>query len=100
MAGTLDLAERGYLGLETRQDALWLNPRLPQEMISLHTLLTYRGHQLHLTVTQHDLTLIASPCNVSPITVRVAGHHQMTIGGGRTVAVPLKPPACTSADRD
>ncbi len=91
MAGTLDLAERGYLGLETRQDALWLNPRLPQEMVSLHTLLTYRGHQLHLTVTQHDLTLTASPCNVRPATVRVAGHRPMTVSSGQTATVPLKP---------
>ena len=91
MAGTLDLAERGYLGLETRQDALWLNPQLPQEMVSLHTLLTYRGHQLHLAVTQHDLTLTASPCNVLPVTVRVAGHHPMTISSGQTVVIPLNP---------
>ncbi|MFI7574278.1 glycosyl hydrolase family 65 protein [Micromonospora sp. NPDC049497] len=91
MAGTLDLAERGYLGLETRQDALWLNPRLPQEMVSLHTLLTYRGHQLHLTVTQHDLTLAASPCNVLPVTVRVAGHPLTTVSSGQTITVPLKP---------
>ena len=27
MAGTVDLAQRCYTGLETRQDVLWLNPR-------------------------------------------------------------------------
>lgn len=91
MAGTLDLAERCYLGLETRQDALWLNPRLPREMINLHTELTYRGHQLHLTATQHDLTLVASPCNVAPVAVHVAGQPPMTISSGQTVTVPLKP---------
>ncbi|MFY1575756.1 glycosyl hydrolase family 65 protein [Verrucosispora sp. WMMD703] len=91
MAGTLDLAERGYLGLETRHDALWLNPRLPQEMVSLHTLLTYRGHQLHLTVTRHDLTLAVSPCNAGPVTVRVAGHPPTTISSGQTITVPVKP---------
>ncbi|WP_170839472.1 glycosyl hydrolase family 65 protein [Micromonospora halophytica] len=90
MAGTLDLAERGYLGLETRHDALWLNPRLPQEMVSLHTLLTYRSHQLHLTVTRHDLTLAASPCNARPVTVRVAGHPPTTISSGQTITVPVK----------
>ncbi|MER6592636.1 glycosyl hydrolase family 65 protein [Micromonospora purpureochromogenes] len=98
MAGTLDLAERGYLGLEIRHDALWLNPQLPQEMASLHTLLTYRGHQLHLTVTQHDLTLTASPCNVQPVTVRVAGHRAMSIGSGQSVTVAPAPR--TSGARD
>jgi len=99
MAGTLDLAERCYLGLETRQDALWLNPRLPQEMARLHTLLTYRGHQLHLTATQHDLTLIASPCNVEPVTVRIAGQPPMTLKSGQTVTAPLKPHPASSRRR-
>jgi trehalose/maltose hydrolase-like predicted phosphorylase len=80
-AGTLDLAERCYLGVETRQDALWLNPRLPHHINKLHTMLTYRGHQLHLTATQHDLTLIASPCNAAPVTVHPAGQPALHIRG-------------------
>lgn len=99
MAGTLDLAERCYLGVETRQDALWLNPRLPHEITKLHTLLTYRGHQLHLTATQNEVTLIASPCNVAPINVHAAGQPPMTIGGGQEITIPLKPaPHATAAD--
>ncbi|MFF5218397.1 hypothetical protein [Micromonospora sp. NPDC000442] len=60
-------------------------------MVSLHTLLTYRGHQLHLTVTQHDLTLAASPCNVQPIVVRVADRPPTTVSSGQTITVSLKP---------
>ncbi|MFG1955177.1 glycosyl hydrolase family 65 protein [Micromonospora sp. NPDC048830] len=91
MAGTLDLIERCYLGLETREDALWVNPRLPQQITKLHTLLTYRGHQIHVTATQHGVALIASPCNVAPVTVHVAGQPPTTIRSGQTVTVPLKP---------
>src|SRR4029453_5122951 len=32
MAGTVDLVQRCYTGLETRQDVLWLNPSLPEEL--------------------------------------------------------------------
>ena len=91
MAGTLDLAERCYLGIETRQDALWLNPRLPREITTLHTLLTYRGHQLHVTATQSEVTLIASPCNLAPVDVHAAGQPPLTIGGGQKMTIPLKP---------
>ncbi|MCT2280189.1 family 65 glycosyl hydrolase [Micromonospora chalcea] len=89
MAGTLDLAERCYLGIETRQDALWFNPRLPHEITRLHTLVTYRGHELHVTATRGALALTASPCNAAPITVHVAGQPPLTIGGGQQVSVPL-----------
>lgn len=91
MAGTLDLAERCYLGVETRHDALWLNPRLPEQISKLHTLLTYRGHQIHVTATQRDVTLKASRCNAAPVIVHPAGQPPIQIKGGQEVVVPLKP---------
>lgn len=91
MAGTLDLVERCYLGVETRQDGLWLNPRLPQPISKLHTLLTYRGHQIHVTATRRDVTVKASPCNAAPVTVHPAGQPPLQLAGGQEVAVPLKP---------
>jgi trehalose/maltose hydrolase-like predicted phosphorylase/phosphoglycolate phosphatase-like HAD superfamily hydrolase len=91
MAGALDLAERCYLGVETRQEALWLNPRLPQPISRLHTLLTYRGHQIHVTATRSDLTLKASPCDAVPITVHPAGQQALEISGGQELTIPLKP---------
>ncbi|HEX5598581.1 MAG TPA: glycosyl hydrolase family 65 protein [Micromonosporaceae bacterium] len=89
MAGTLDLVERCYLGLEIREDALWFNPLLPQEVSKMHTLLTYRGHQLHVTATQDALTLVASPCDIAPVTVRVARQPPRRLGGGQRVTIRL-----------
>lgn len=91
MAGALDLAERCYLGVETRHDALWLNPRLPQPISKLHTLLTYRGHQIHVTATQRDVTLQASPCNADPVVVHPAGQPPLQIKGGQEVKISLNP---------
>ena len=45
-------AQRCYTGLETREDELWLNPSLPEELDGLNFDVRYRGHwgiNLHLT---------------------------------------------------
>lgn len=34
MAGTVDLLQRGYAGLEARRDALWFDPALPKELVA------------------------------------------------------------------
>ena len=44
MAGTLDLLQRGFTGLETRGDALGLDPCLPDALTALCFRLRYRGH--------------------------------------------------------
>jgi trehalose/maltose hydrolase-like predicted phosphorylase len=86
MAGTIDLAERCYLGLETRDDALWLNPRLPDQVTRLHTTLAYRGHRLRITATHNDTTIAASPCDAQPATVRI-GDHLIQISGGQVATL-------------
>ncbi|MEU4874493.1 glycosyl hydrolase family 65 protein [Streptomyces sp. NPDC021608] len=44
MAGTLDLVQRGLTGLETREDALWLDPVPLPALSSYGFSLRYRGH--------------------------------------------------------
>ncbi|MFC5720925.1 glycoside hydrolase family 65 protein [Streptomyces gamaensis] len=44
MAGTLDLVQRGLTGLETREDALWLDPVQLPELSESGFTLRYRGH--------------------------------------------------------
>jgi trehalose/maltose hydrolase-like predicted phosphorylase len=86
MAGTIDLAERCYLGLETRDDTLWLNPRLPDQVTRLHTTLSYRGHRLRITATHTDTTIAASPCDAQPATVRI-GDDILQISGGQVATL-------------
>lgn len=59
MAGTEDLIQRGYTGLECRDDVLWLNPCLPDKMRSLKLRIRYRGQSLELEVTQEQLRISA-----------------------------------------
>jgi trehalose/maltose hydrolase-like predicted phosphorylase len=75
MAGTVDLAQRCYTGLETREDVLWLNPSLPEELDGLDFDVRYRGHwgiNLHLTPDLLRVRVAAS--DAAPIRVGVNGE--------------------------
>ncbi|MGW5723385.1 glycosyl hydrolase family 65 protein [Amycolatopsis sp. NPDC003865] len=98
MAGTLDLAERCYLGLETREDALWLNPVLPDEISRLRTTLTYRGHRLEVAVTAAELTVTVVADGPEPITVRVPGGRLRFGGANATATIPLDRTSTVTAE--
>jgi beta-phosphoglucomutase family hydrolase len=51
MAGTADLVQRGYTGMEVRGDALWLNPCLPDDLRGLLLRLRFRKHWLEVEVS-------------------------------------------------
>jgi trehalose/maltose hydrolase-like predicted phosphorylase len=57
MAGTLDLVQRCYLGIEIRDDVLWLNPLLPAEVRSLTLDLRYRRRWMNLAVDNGEFTV-------------------------------------------
>nr|HPQ60753.1 glycosyl hydrolase family 65 protein [Syntrophales bacterium] len=51
MAGSINIIQEGYTGIEPRGDVLWFNPCLPRELESLHMVIRYRGHTLEIDVT-------------------------------------------------
>ena len=55
MAGTVDLIQRGYTGIEVREEVLWLNPCLPEGMERLAFNICYRNHVLDLEVWRDRL---------------------------------------------
>jgi alpha,alpha-trehalase len=57
MAGTLDLLQRCYLGIETRDDVLWFNPLLPTEVRNLTLDLRYRRRWMKLAVANGEFTV-------------------------------------------
>ena len=59
MAGTVDLIQRCYLGIETRQGVLWLNPRLPHELTRLRLGIRYHQASLCLEATHEVLKVRA-----------------------------------------
>jgi trehalose/maltose hydrolase-like predicted phosphorylase len=55
MAGTVDLIQRCHTGLEMRDDVLWFNPVLPEELSGVRLRLHYRRHWLSVSITDDKL---------------------------------------------
>jgi alpha,alpha-trehalase len=91
MAGTVDLAQRCYTGLETREDVLWLNPSLPEELDGLDFEVRYRGHWgINLHLTPHLLRVRVADSDAAPIRVGVNGEI-VELPPGSMREFPLEP---------
>jgi trehalose/maltose hydrolase-like predicted phosphorylase len=76
MAGTLDLVQRCYTGLEIRDDVLWFNPRLPEDIESVRFHLRYRGHWMKLHINQKKCSITFDKGWANPVTIAVKGQTQ------------------------
>ncbi len=65
MAGTIDIVQRCYTGLEIRDGVLWINPKLPRELRSLKMRIRYRGHWIRLVVN-HKILEVTFEAGWSP----------------------------------
>jgi hypothetical protein len=65
---------RCYTGLLVRKDALWLDPKLPEELKRLKFSLSYREHTLNFNVTPRSLKLSSTRKRGSPIRIRLPGR--------------------------
>lgn len=86
MAGSVDLLQRCFTGLETRGDRLVLGPCWPETMGLLAFRIYYRGHQLHLRVIGRTATVTSAVGTAAPITIECRGHVQQ-LSPGNTVSV-------------
>ncbi len=74
MAGTLDLVQRCYSGLEIRDDVLWLNPRLPDDMKSMSFYLRYRSHWIRLFIDHKKIKLEFDKGWAEPVHIGIKGR--------------------------
>jgi trehalose/maltose hydrolase-like predicted phosphorylase len=83
MAGTVDLLQRGFTGLETRADELWIDPCLPEELTELRFRLRYRGsYGVYLTVRHDHLVVSGQPTPPARLPLRVKGRAVRIDPGG------------------
>jgi trehalose/maltose hydrolase-like predicted phosphorylase len=86
--GALDILQRCYTGLDTRDNILWFSPLLPDELPSLHFDIRYRDQWITVHIGHSRLLLRALPCAASPITVAVRGvFHELA--PDTTLDIPL-----------
>ncbi len=57
MAGSLDLVQRGFLGLEVAEDALWINPPILERLKKISLRVQYRRHWIAISLDDKKLTI-------------------------------------------
>jgi alpha,alpha-trehalase len=90
MAGTVDLLQRCYGGVEARGDVLWFDPALPDELPALGFLLHYRGHRVDIAIARDRLRVGVLPALAAPIRVGFGGEV-VELSGGASKEWPLPP---------
>ncbi len=81
MAGTVDLVQRNYLGLETRSGTLHFNPLLPEGVDCLRVRLRYRRHRLEVEATPTTLVVRSRPALASMIEIAYRSHFRKLCPG-------------------
>jgi alpha,alpha-trehalase len=85
MAGTIDLLQRCYTGLELTHDRLRLNPVVPDQLAPLEFDVRYRSHLVHLRFDTNATTVRMDNDEGGPIVVEFAGVcHDLTPGNTLT----------------
>jgi len=69
MAGTVDIVQRCYSGLETRDDVIRFDPRLPAELKRLRFDIDYRHHWINVDIDHERLRLTSQPQEIGAIRV-------------------------------
>jgi len=69
MAGTIDILQRAYTGIEMRKDVLRFDPHLPEGLGEMAMSFRYRGNSLDVKITQENLNVTILECEASPIKI-------------------------------
>jgi len=77
MAGTVDLVQRCFTGMEVYDDALHFAPVLAERLCSVRLRVRYRGHWISVGVTPRELTLHAHAGWPQPVKLYVFGKPEV-----------------------
>jgi alpha,alpha-trehalase len=90
MAGTVDLLQQGYTGLEARPDGLWLNPSLPDVITRLRFHLDYRGHGIEVRIGRERLEVLVHRDTPAPVPIGYRDERRLVAPGESTVFTLVK----------
>ena len=92
MAGTVDILQRCYTGLEFHEDILFLNPSIPEGLPRLSMRIKYRGNWLDITATPAAMTISANRCDIEAVKISFRDKiHELTPGQTLTFELGKKP---------
>ena len=76
MAGSIDLLQRCFTGLEIRRDRIVVGPLWPKTLGNLEFTLRYRGHRMRIRVSGRCAAISAEPGDAPPVIVECRGRTQ------------------------
>lgn len=89
MAGTVNMIQVGYTGLEARGDVLRLNPCLPEDLGRMRLRVHYRGYSLDIEITPEKMRITA--CRARKNTIRIGYKETIhELDEGRTLEIRLQ----------
>ncbi len=87
MAGSVDLMQRCFTGLETRSGRIILSPHWPETLGVLAVPIHYRGLHLHLRVSGKGVIISVDPRDTGRVDVECHGRV-VALTPGTTVRFP------------
>lgn len=90
MAGSVDLVQRCFTGMEIRGDRLVLSPYWPESLGALGIPIHYRGHHLHVRVSGKGAEVSVDPREVPPVIIECRGRVEQ-LAPGCVVRFPSGP---------
>lgn len=97
MAGTVDLVQRCYLGVEMRANTLHFDPAFPSGLHRVKVRLHYRCQTLDVEANHGELKITSGAFTTTPITIAYRGHYRDLAPGDTCEFRLLKP---EERDRD
>lgn len=88
MAGTIDLVQRCYTGIEFRGNVLRFNPCLPKELKRISTIIRYRGHSLSVNITHEKLMIRSARAAATAIQIAY-GERSYQLNEGQVLEIIL-----------
>jgi len=73
MAGTVDLIQRCYTGLEIRDNVLWLNPHLPENIENITLSIRFRSHWFKLYINHKNVKIEFEKGWAPPVEIGIQG---------------------------
>ena len=97
MAGTVDLVQRCFTGIEPRAEVLWFDPCLPDEISEISFGMRYRAMWLEVRINHAELEVFTSPGECGSCKIGLGESEYDLEPGGRLI-VPLGPDSESASD--